>query len=105
MHSLEASNRSYNPDPTPEDAERWRKAEALRERSGRIGVKEHPLVWRHATGRKSLVLGMTTDHVAGVPESEDRRCWRGSPRTRRDRRTSTATSGASATCCCGTTAA
>ncbi|MFN8603821.1 MAG: TauD/TfdA family dioxygenase [Candidatus Binatia bacterium] len=70
VHSLEASNRSYNPDPTPEDAERWRKAEALRERSGRIGVKEHPLVWRHATGRKSLVLGMTTDHVAGVPESE-----------------------------------
>lgn len=70
VHSLEASNRSYNPDPSPEEAERWRKAEALRERAGRLGVKEHPLVWRHATGRKSLVLGMTTDHVSGVPAAE-----------------------------------
>lgn len=70
VHSLEASNRSYNPHPTPEEAARWRQAEALRERAGRIGVKEHPLVWRHATGRKSLVLGMTTDHVAGVAAAE-----------------------------------
>ncbi|HSP99614.1 MAG TPA: TauD/TfdA family dioxygenase [Candidatus Dormibacteraeota bacterium] len=70
VHSLEASNRATNPDPTPEERARWREAEAHRRRAGRIGVKEHPLVWRHRSGRKSLVLGMSVDHVAGMPESE-----------------------------------
>jgi alpha-ketoglutarate-dependent taurine dioxygenase len=72
VHSLEASNRATNPNPSPEEAARWREAEANRARAGRIGVKEHPLVWRHRTGRKSLVLGMTVDHVAGMPEAESR---------------------------------
>jgi alpha-ketoglutarate-dependent taurine dioxygenase len=72
VHSLEASNRATNPNPTPEEQARWRHAEAQRDRAGRIGVKEHPLVWRHQTGRKSLVLGMTVDHVAGMPEAESR---------------------------------
>src|SRR5262249_8474488 len=73
VHSLDASNRATNPDPSPEEQARWRQAEAHRERAGRIGVKEHPLVWRHRTGRKSLVLGMTVDHVAGLPDAESRR--------------------------------
>src|SRR5215467_15861210 len=47
VHSLEASNRATNPDPTPEEQARWREVEARRERSGRIGRKEHPLVWHH----------------------------------------------------------
>ncbi len=72
VHSLEASNRATNPNPTPEEAASWREAEARRDRSGRIGAKEHPLVWRHRTGRKSLVLGMTVDHVAGMSEAESR---------------------------------
>jgi alpha-ketoglutarate-dependent taurine dioxygenase len=72
VHSLEASNRATNPNPSPEERARWREAEAQRARAGRIGVKEHPLVWRHRTGRKSLVLGMTVDHVAGMPETESR---------------------------------
>ena len=42
------------------------------QRAGRIGVKEHPLVWRHRSGRKSLVLGMTVDHVADVSERDSR---------------------------------
>ena len=29
-------------------------------------------MWRHQTGRKSLVLGMTVDHVAGMAEAESR---------------------------------
>ncbi len=70
VHSLEASNRATNPNPSPEELARWREAEALRDRAGRKGVKEHPLVWRHQTGRKSLVLGMTVDHVAGMSETE-----------------------------------
>jgi len=72
VHSLEASNRATNPNPSPEELARWREAEALRDRAGRRGVKEHPLVWRHQTGRKSLVLGMTVDHVAGMSEAESR---------------------------------
>jgi len=72
VHSLEASNRATNPNPSPEAQARWREAEARRDRAGRIGAKEHPLVWRHQTGRKSLVLGMTVDHVAGMPEAESR---------------------------------
>jgi alpha-ketoglutarate-dependent taurine dioxygenase len=72
VHSLEASNRATNPNSTPEEQKRWRQAEVLRERAGRLGAKEHPLVWRHQTGRKSLVLGMTVDHVTGMPDAESR---------------------------------
>ncbi len=31
-----------------------------------IGEKELPLVWKHKSGRKSLVIGCTAHHVAGV---------------------------------------
>jgi alpha-ketoglutarate-dependent taurine dioxygenase len=34
--------------------------------------KEHPLVWTHASGRRSLVLGATTDHVVGMDPEEGR---------------------------------
>jgi alpha-ketoglutarate-dependent sulfate ester dioxygenase len=63
MHSLVASNRVWNPDASPEETERWRR---------RREPKEHPLVWRHHSGRKSLVIGMTVDHVVGMPEPESR---------------------------------
>jgi len=72
VHSLEASNRATNSNPTPEEEALWREAEAQRKRAGRIGVKEHPLVWCHQSARKSLVLGMTVDHVSGMPEPQSR---------------------------------
>lgn len=72
VHSLEASNRATNKNPTPEEQARWRAAEANRDRSGRLGAKEHPLVWRHRSGRRSLVLGMTVDWVEGVSPSDSR---------------------------------
>jgi alpha-ketoglutarate-dependent taurine dioxygenase len=72
LHTLDASNRATNPNPTPEEQASWREAEKRRERSGRIGAKEHPLVWLHRSGRKSLVLGMSVDHVVGIPEAESR---------------------------------
>jgi len=28
-------------------------------------IKEHPIVWTHASGRKSMVIGTTADHVVG----------------------------------------
>jgi alpha-ketoglutarate-dependent taurine dioxygenase len=37
-----------------------------RERVTSIGlVKEHPVVWTHASGRKSMVVGTTADHIVG----------------------------------------
>lgn len=30
-------------------------------------VKEHPIVWTHDTGRKSMVIGTTADHIVGMP--------------------------------------
>ena len=57
VHSLEAANRLMTPNPTAEQLAIWRR-----------GVpKEHPLVWRHLSGRKSLVLGATVDHIVGLP--------------------------------------
>ncbi|MCW2589856.1 MAG: putative taurine catabolism dioxygenase [Mycobacterium sp.] len=59
VHSLEASQRRVHPDPTPETLARWRARPA----------HEHPLVWTHRSGRKSLVLGASADFVVGL-ESE-----------------------------------
>jgi len=59
VHSLEASQRRVHPDPTPETLARWRARP----------IHEHPLVWTHRSGRKSLVLGASTDYVVGL-ESE-----------------------------------
>jgi alpha-ketoglutarate-dependent taurine dioxygenase len=72
VHTLEASYRATHPNPTPEEQAAWRKVEAQRDRTGRRGEKEHPLVWHHRSGRMSLVLGMSVDHVVGLPEGESR---------------------------------
>ncbi|MFD6399235.1 TauD/TfdA dioxygenase family protein [Nocardia sp. NPDC060249] len=62
VHSLEASQRGVNADPTTEQLVAWR----------RRPIKEHPLIWTHKTGRRSLVLGASTDHVVGMPADESR---------------------------------
>jgi alpha-ketoglutarate-dependent taurine dioxygenase len=62
VHSLEASQRPVYPDPTAEQLGAWRSGPR----------KEHPLVWHHATGRRSLVLGVTADHVVGMGLDEGR---------------------------------
>ncbi|MDA8048336.1 MAG: TauD/TfdA family dioxygenase [Actinomycetota bacterium] len=60
VHTFEASQRRYVPDPTPEQMADWRTRKPM----------EHPLVWRHRSGRRSLVLGATADHVVGLePEA------------------------------------
>jgi alpha-ketoglutarate-dependent taurine dioxygenase len=60
VHSLEASQRLVTPVPTAEQLSAWR----------RRPTKEHPVVWTHKSGRRSLVLGASTDHVVGLdPES------------------------------------
>jgi alpha-ketoglutarate-dependent taurine dioxygenase len=62
VHTIEAAQRLAFPDPSPEQVAIWRKRPA----------KVHPLVWRHRSGRCSLVLGATTDHVVGMDRDEGR---------------------------------
>ena len=53
---FEASQRLVNNDPSPEELAIWRSRPS----------KEHPLVWTHQSGRRSLVLGATASHVVGM---------------------------------------
>jgi alpha-ketoglutarate-dependent taurine dioxygenase len=62
VHSLEATQRLVNPDPTPEEVATWRQRPP----------KVHPLVWKHLSGRRSLVLGATTESVVGMDPAEGR---------------------------------
>lgn len=62
VHTIEASQRLVNPDPSPEEVALWRKRPA----------KEHPLVWKHQSGRRSLVLGATASHVVDMDLDEGR---------------------------------
>jgi alpha-ketoglutarate-dependent taurine dioxygenase len=71
IHTIEASQRLHNPDPSAQEVELWRKRPA----------KEHPLVWTHRSGRKSLVLGATTDHVVGMQRAEGACAARRPPRS------------------------
>ena len=63
VHTLEASQRLVTPDPTPEEVARWRQRP----------THEHPLVWKHRSGRRSLVIGASTDHVVGMSRAEGRK--------------------------------
>ncbi len=56
VHSMEASQRRRYPNPTADQLARWRARP----------TSEHPLVWTHRDGRKSLVLGTSCDHVVGM---------------------------------------
>jgi len=60
VHSLEASQRLVRPNPSPDEVKSWRAR----------STREHPLVWTHRSGRKSLVLGATASHVVGMTEDE-----------------------------------
>jgi alpha-ketoglutarate-dependent taurine dioxygenase len=62
VHSLEASQRRVTPDPSPEVLAKWRSRRS----------HEHPLVWTHCSGRKSLVLGASADYVVGMDPVEGR---------------------------------
>jgi alpha-ketoglutarate-dependent taurine dioxygenase len=62
LHALEASQRRQYPHPTEEQRARWSARPA----------SEHPLVWTHRDGRKSLVLGTSCDHVVDMDVDEGR---------------------------------
>jgi alpha-ketoglutarate-dependent taurine dioxygenase len=58
VHKMEASMRPVFDEMREEDIARWR---------GMSKVMVHPLVWRHNSGRKSLVIGTQADSVADMP--------------------------------------
>jgi len=62
VHTFEASQRLVNDDPSPEELALWRSRPS----------KEHPLVWTHQSGRRSLVLGATASYVVGMDGDESR---------------------------------
>lgn len=63
IHAVEASLRPVFETPTDEDRKRW----------SSMAVKmEHPLVWTHESGRKSLVVGTHADRIVGMPLANGR---------------------------------
>jgi alpha-ketoglutarate-dependent taurine dioxygenase len=62
VHSLEASQRRVTPDPSPKQLAAWRSRP----------IHEHPLVWTHRSGRRSLLLGASADHIVGMALDEGR---------------------------------
>jgi alpha-ketoglutarate-dependent taurine dioxygenase len=62
LHSLPTSLKQFIDTPTEQDIKRW----------NIIPPKEHPLVWKHRSGRQSLVVGTTADRVIGQPLPEGR---------------------------------
>ncbi len=68
VHTLEASMRPVWGHPSSERRERWT----------RMAVPmEHPLVWKHPDGRKSLLLGTHADGIVGWPAAHGRALlWR-----------------------------
>ncbi len=62
VHSFEISQRYVNPEPNSRELEYWQHRTP----------KVHPLVWTHASGRKSLVLGSTAHYIEGMDQAEGR---------------------------------
>jgi alpha-ketoglutarate-dependent taurine dioxygenase len=60
VHKLEASFKESFPNPTDEQLAKWR-AHA---------DKVHPLVWRHRSGRKSLITSTSGAQIVGMDETE-----------------------------------
>jgi alpha-ketoglutarate-dependent taurine dioxygenase len=58
IHTLEASIRPVYGHPPQERLARWRDMAM---------PMDHPLVWTHADGRKSLLLGTHADGIVGMP--------------------------------------
>jgi alpha-ketoglutarate-dependent taurine dioxygenase len=56
VHTLEATQRYVYPEPSYEMLQGWL----------RYADNELPLVWKHRSGRKSLIIGSTASHVLGM---------------------------------------
>jgi alpha-ketoglutarate-dependent taurine dioxygenase len=63
VHTLEASIRPVYGQPSDERIERWRSM---------TPPMEHPIVWAHDSGRKSLIVGTHGEGVVGMPGAHGR---------------------------------
>jgi len=57
LHSLAGTQRLVTKEPTAEQEAAWA-----------ASAREHPLVWRHGSGRRSLVIGSTAVGVVGMDD-------------------------------------
>jgi alpha-ketoglutarate-dependent taurine dioxygenase len=62
VHSFEAAQLAVIPEPSGEVRRSWQE----------FGTRTLPIVWRHASGRTSLILGSTAAHVVGMDPNEGR---------------------------------
>ncbi len=62
FHTMEAGILRFIPKPTEEHMARFRSQP----------TKVHPLIWTHKTGKRSLVIGGTSDFIIGMPVPEGR---------------------------------
>jgi alpha-ketoglutarate-dependent taurine dioxygenase len=62
VHSFEAAQRGVIKNPTEKQLEAFRK----------VGGNEVSLVWQRADGRRSMVLGATSDYIVGLAADESR---------------------------------
>jgi alpha-ketoglutarate-dependent taurine dioxygenase len=60
IHTMEANYKEVVPNPTEEQVKDWRS----------YPERMHPLVWRHRSGRKSLVLGSSATSIVGMGRAE-----------------------------------
>jgi alpha-ketoglutarate-dependent taurine dioxygenase len=60
VHDQEAAQRMVTPEPTFAQLTGWH----------RFQPKTHPLIWRHQSGRKSLLVGSTAAYVEGMNPRE-----------------------------------
>lgn len=61
-HSFAAAQRLTHPDPSADELAAWRRGPS----------REQPLVWARPTGRRSLLLGATTESVVGRDDAAGR---------------------------------
>ncbi len=62
VHSVAASQLLLEPNPTAEQRAKWDRAPS----------REHPLVWTHRDGRKSLLIGATAGEIVGMDAQSSR---------------------------------
>jgi alpha-ketoglutarate-dependent taurine dioxygenase len=62
VHTFETIQRRTYTDPTPEQLREWASRPP----------REHPLVWEHESGRRSLVFSASASHIVGMGEAESR---------------------------------
>jgi len=55
LHSFAAAQARANPEATEGERAVWE----------RVPAREHPLVWAHRDGRRSLLIGVTASHIVG----------------------------------------